>query len=112
MVLHVVANHSPSGLAGSIPAQGVLVTILNFILLKIGSKMRETIKKLIMKKGTQYKFCTCGHSKIIPFCDESHKELNEKTGSGYKSLRIIPEKDIKINISSKNWNFNTKKIVR
>jgi len=66
--------------------------------------MEENQKKVILKKGIQYKFCTCGTSKIIPFCDDSHKILNEKIGTSYKSLKIIPKKDVILAVSSKNWN--------
>ena len=45
-------------------------------------------KKLTLKKDKRYKLCTCGTSKTIPFCDDSHKQLNEQTGSSYKSLKI------------------------
>ena len=66
------------------------------------------MKKLSLKKHQKYKICTCGESKIIPFCDDSHRELNEKTNCNYKSLKITPEEDIELNISSKNWEENAK----
>ena len=65
--------------------------------------MENTEKKLTLKKGIKYSLCTCGASKKIPFCDESHKELNEETSCNYKSLKIIPEEDITVIVSSKNW---------
>lgn len=60
-------------------------------------------RKLTLKKEKKYKLCTCGASRTIPFCDDSHRELNEKTGSSFKSLKITPKKDIELNVSSKNW---------
>lgn len=63
----------------------------------------ENTKKINLKKNVVYKLCTCGFSKIIPLCDESHKLINEKTGSNFKSLKIIPEIDINLDVSSKNW---------
>jgi len=59
--------------------------------------------KLTLKKNQKYKFCTCGKSKIIPYCDDSHRDLNEITNSNYKSFKITPEEDIELNISSKTW---------
>ena len=59
--------------------------------------------KVSIKKGETCKICTCGKSKILPFCDESHKELNEQNNTSYKSLRITPEKDITLDFDSKNW---------
>lgn len=25
-----------------------------------------------LEKGKTYKYCTCGHSKVMPFCDSAH----------------------------------------
>ena len=60
-------------------------------------------KKINLKKGQEYKFCTCGESKLIPFCDESHKKLNEEKRTNYKPLKIAPKEDIVLEVSSKNW---------
>ena len=68
------------------------------------TEILENIKKVIMKAGRRYKLCTCGESKILPFCDDSHRELNEKEGTNYKSIKIAPEEDATISVTSKNWN--------
>jgi len=68
--------------------------------------MENTEKKLTLKKGIKYSLCTCGASQNLPFCDESHKKMNEETNCNYKSLKIIPEEDITIIVSSKNWEKN------
>lgn len=68
------------------------------------TEIPENIKKVVMKAGRRYKLCTCGESKILPFCDDSHRELNEKEGTNYKSIKISPEKDTTIFVTSKNWN--------
>lgn len=65
--------------------------------------MEITSKKINLKKDREYKLCTCGSSKLIPYCDESHKELNEKNNYNYKSLKIIPDRDVNLDVSSKNW---------
>ena len=68
------------------------------------TEIPENSKKVVMKAGRRYKLCTCGESKILPFCDDSHRELNEKEGTNYKSIKIVPEKDTTISVNSKNWN--------
>ena len=60
-------------------------------------------KKVVMKKGRRYKLCTCGKSNILPFCDDSHRQLNEEKGTSYKSLKIFPKEDTTIHVTSKNW---------
>ncbi|MBS3081166.1 CDGSH iron-sulfur domain-containing protein [Candidatus Pacearchaeota archaeon] len=69
--------------------------------------MENTEKKLTLKKEIKYSFCTCGASQNLPFCDESHKKLNEETNCNYKSLKITPEGEITIIVSSKNWEKNS-----
>ena len=51
----------------------------------------DNSKTINLKKRIKYKLCTCGFSNSLPFCDDKHKELNEKTNSNYKSLKITPE---------------------
>lgn len=46
--------------------------------------MFDKAKKIIIKKGDSVEekelqviaFCRCGHSKNMPFCDGTHKEVN------------------------------------
>jgi len=63
----------------------------------------DNAKKLELKAGKGYKFCTCGHSDTLPYCDNNHREVNEKMGTGYKSVKLFPESDISISVYSKNW---------
>ena len=65
--------------------------------------MEIVTKKINLKKNQEYKLCTCGASKSIPFCDESHKKLNEEKRTNYKSLKITPKNDIILDVSSNNW---------
>lgn len=45
--------------------------------------------KVQLEKGVEYKWCTCGVSKTLPFCDGRHKVL----APGFKSLRFTVEED-------------------
>jgi len=72
-------------------------------------KEADNSKKINLKKEIRYKLCTCGASNNIPFCDDSHRELNKKIKSNYKSLKITPEEDIELKVSCKNWKENKSK---
>ena len=45
---------------------------------KIAQRAPFVLKEAV---GTRY-FCTCGHSKVQPFCDGAHK------GSGFSPLKV------------------------
>lgn len=59
--------------------------------------------RLECKAGQQYSICTCGASGNLPFCDNSHREVNADLGTTYKSLKICPNEDVVIYFSSSNW---------
>ena len=59
--------------------------------------------KINLKAGKKYKLCTCGTSQMLPYCDDSHRKLNEEKGTNYKSLKIFPKEDTTIYVTSKNW---------
>ena len=59
--------------------------------------------KINLKAGKKYKLCTCGTSQMLPYCDNSHRELNEKEGTNYKSIKIFPKEDATISVNSNNW---------
>ena len=59
--------------------------------------------KLKLKEGKKYSICSCGLSKILPFCDKTHREYNAKNNTDYKSVKIIPDGDIVIHLSSSRW---------
>jgi CDGSH-type Zn-finger protein len=63
----------------------------------------EGFVKIELEKGKTYSFCTCGYSRIIPLCDGSHREVNEKEGTCYKSLKVTPENDNLVWVKSGNW---------
>ena len=70
-------------------------------------KTPEEFKSLKLLKGRQYSICSCGISMRLPFCDGGHKILNAKTGSNYKSIKIIASQDTDLNLCSQNWIKNT-----
>ena len=62
--------------------------------------------KVNLKKEKKYKFCSCGVSKKLPFCDNEHRKLNTSNNPEFKSIKIISEKDVSITIESKKWISN------
>jgi len=59
--------------------------------------------KIQLKSGKKYSICSCGLSKSLPFCDNAHREYNDKNGTEYKSVKIIPEENTAIQITSSRW---------
>ena len=58
---------------------------------------------ITLKAKQKYKICSCGESTILPYCDNTHRSVNERKGTSYKSVKITPKQDITIEVSSKNW---------
>ena len=56
-----------------------------------------------LKAGKKYKICSCGLSKILPFCDNNHREYNTAYNTEYKSVKITPDKDTVIQVISSRW---------
>ena len=56
-----------------------------------------------LKGSKKYSICSCGYSKSLPFCDNSHREYNAENNTNYKSVKIIPEEDIVIEVTSSCW---------
>ena len=61
------------------------------------------MKKIVLEKEKKYSICSCGLSKTLPFCDNAHRLFNEKNGTNYKSVKIIPNDKIEIEVSSSTW---------
>ena len=59
-----------------------------------------------LKSGKKYSICSCGLSKALPYCDNTHRTFNAENGTDYKSVKIIPDKDTSIQIISKRWGIN------
>ena len=64
-------------------------------------KLKEV--KISLKAGKKYSICSCGLSNSLPFCDNNHREYNSKNNTQYKSVKIVPEKNISVKIKSSNW---------
>ncbi len=45
--------------------------------------------KVILEKGKNYCYCTCGYSETTPFCDGAHREKAPE----FKSLHFDADKD-------------------
>ena len=56
-----------------------------------------------LKTGKRYKICSCGLSKILPFCDNAHREFNAANNTEYKSVKITPDSDTIIEVTSNRW---------
>ena len=56
-----------------------------------------------LKAGKKYSICSCGLSNVLPFCDNTHREYNFTHKTDYKSVKITPEKDTLIRVTSSRW---------
>ena len=56
-----------------------------------------------LKAGKRYKICSCGLSQTLPFCDNAHREFNVVNNTEYKSVKITPDSDTMIEVTSKSW---------
>ena len=56
-----------------------------------------------LKAGKRYKICSCGLSQILPFCDNAHREFNATNNTEYKSVKITPDSDTIIEVTSNRW---------
>ena len=56
-----------------------------------------------LKAGKKYSICSCGLSRRLPFCDNTHREFNATNNMEYKSVKITSEADTKIEVTSSRW---------
>ena len=56
-----------------------------------------------LKAGKRYKICSCGLSQTLPFCDNAHRAYNAENNTGYKSVKITPDSDTIIEVTSNRW---------
>ena len=61
------------------------------------------MKKIKLHKGKKYSICSCGMSKSLPLCDNTHRTYNEKNQTNYKSVKIIAEDTVEAELNSANW---------
>ena len=57
-----------------------------------------------LKKNSKCSLCSCGMSKKIPYCDNSHREYNSNNNTSYKSVKVFLLDEDKIKITCSNWN--------
>ena len=62
-----------------------------------------------LKAGKRYKICSCGLSQILPFCDNAHREFNATNNTEYKSIKITPDSDTIIEVTSNRWKSDKEK---
>ena len=61
------------------------------------------MRTIVLEKDKKYSICSCGLSKALPFCDNAHRPFNEKYRTNYKSVKIIPNEKIEVEVSSSTW---------
>lgn len=66
-------------------------------------EQRDGVLKVQLKAGKRYSICSCGKSKVLPYCDGAHREWNEENNSDFKSIKISPDKDVEIVLQSVAW---------
>ena len=62
-----------------------------------------------LKAGKRYKICSCGLSQVVPFCDNAHRDFNATNNTEYKSVKITPDSDTIIEVTSNRWNSSEEK---
>ena len=67
------------------------------------SILPEGVRKIKVEKGRKYSVCSCGKSKVIPICDNSHRECNKEKSTNYKSVKFWSEKDTELYVYSTSW---------
>ena len=60
-------------------------------------------QKISLQADHKYSFCSCGKSKKLPFCDDTHKIINAEKGTSYKPIKIWPTNDITVEVYCGNW---------
>mgnify|MGYP001163880678 FL=1 len=59
-----------------------------------------------LKKNSRCSICSCGFSKKLPYCDNSHREANSNNNTSYKSVKVYLLDDDEIKITCSNWPEN------
>ena len=56
-----------------------------------------------IKSGKKYSICSCGLSQSLPYCDNAHRQFNTENDTEYKSVKITPNNDTVIQVTSSRW---------
>ena len=56
-----------------------------------------------LKSCKRYSICSCGQSQTLPYCDNAHREFNALNNTEYKSVKITPDRDVVIQVTSNRW---------
>ena len=56
-----------------------------------------------LKSCKRYSICSCGQSQTLPYCDNAHREFNTINNTEYKSVKITPDRDVVIQVTSNRW---------
>ena len=59
-----------------------------------------------LKKNMKCSICSCGVSKKLPYCDNSHREYNKINDTNYKSVKIYLSDDRNMKVSCSNWDVD------
>jgi CDGSH-type Zn-finger protein len=59
--------------------------------------------ELKLKKNVKYSICSCGLSKVLPYCDNQHRLYNKKHNAFYKSVKFFLREDNVIEFKCSNW---------
>ena len=59
--------------------------------------------ELKVKKNIKYNICSCGLSKILPYCDNQHRLHNKKYNTSYKSVKFSLGDDNIVEFKCSNW---------
>ena len=62
------------------------------------------MNKIRIHKERKQIIYSFGLRKHIPFCDNAHREHNKKNEANYKSVQIIAEETVNIDVHSSTWN--------
>ena len=62
-----------------------------------------------LKAGKRYKICSCGLSQKLPLCDNAHRDFNTANNTEYKSVKITPDSDTIIEVTSNRWKSDKEK---
>jgi CDGSH-type Zn-finger protein len=70
-----------------------------------GSNPVLGVMKITIEPEKKCKLCTCGKSKILPYCDDTHREINEKNSTNFKSIKLFNKgkQKIDLEVESKIW---------